>query len=112
MALSLGILIQFIDWEKPKEDIKDAEMNKAEDKSMEIIFRSHEESGRRMCPGEGLGMRVMALSLGTLIQCFDWEEATDESQGPLKTNLNKPKKRPLEIVFRPREALTQVLAQL
>ncbi|KAK2660212.1 hypothetical protein Ddye_006745 [Dipteronia dyeriana] len=68
--------------------------------------------GRRICPGEGLGMRVMALSLGTLIQCFDWEETTDESQGPSKTNLNKPKKRPLEIVFRPREALTKVLAQL
>ncbi|KAK4859930.1 hypothetical protein QYF36_014331 [Acer negundo] len=68
--------------------------------------------GRRICPGEGVGMRVVALSLGTLIQCFDWEEATDESQGQSKTNLNRPMKRPIEIVFRPREALTKVLAQL
>ncbi|KAI9200758.1 hypothetical protein LWI28_012891 [Acer negundo] len=68
--------------------------------------------GRRICPGEGMGMRVVALSLGTLIQCFDWEEATDESQGQSKTNLNRPMKRPIEIVFRPREALTKVLAQL
>ncbi|KAL5777669.1 hypothetical protein ACOSP7_010595 [Xanthoceras sorbifolium] len=60
--------------------------------------------GRRVCPGEGLGMRVMALSLGTLIQCFEWEE---------KTNLNKQsEERPVNIIFRPREALTKVLAQL
>ncbi|KAL5777667.1 hypothetical protein ACOSP7_010593 [Xanthoceras sorbifolium] len=64
--------------------------------------------GRRICPGEGFGMRVLALSLGTLIQCFDWEE----SQGPLKTNLSKPENKSAEIVFRPREAFTDLLAQL
>ncbi|KAL5847307.1 hypothetical protein ACOSQ3_010831 [Xanthoceras sorbifolium] len=68
--------------------------------------------GRRICPGEGLGMRVMALTLGTLIQCFEWEDARDESQGPSKTNLNMPENTSAEIVFRPREALTEVLAQL
>ncbi|TXG52487.1 hypothetical protein EZV62_021656 [Acer yangbiense] len=102
---------------------RDPELWKEPDRFMPERFLESEEGkerfkyiafgiGRRICPGEGLGMRVMALSLGTLIQCFDWEEATDESQGPLKTNLKKPKKRPLEIVFRPREALTKVLAQL
>ncbi|KAK0596324.1 hypothetical protein LWI29_014655 [Acer saccharum] len=102
---------------------RDPELWKEPDRFMPERFLESEEGkerfkyiafgiGRRICPGEGLGMRVMALSLGTLIQCFDWEEATDESQGLLKTNLNKPKKRPLEIVFQPREALTQVLAQL
>ncbi|KAK4841944.1 hypothetical protein QYF36_013037 [Acer negundo] len=55
-------------------------------------------------------MRIMALSIGTLIQCFDLEEARCESQGPLKTNMNKPEKiRSLEIVFRPRQALNEVL---
>ncbi|KAK3231292.1 hypothetical protein Dsin_003173 [Dipteronia sinensis] len=69
--------------------------------------------GRRKCPGVGLAMRIMALSIGSLIQCFDLEEARYESQGPLKTNMNKPEKiRSLEIVFRPREALNEVIAQL
>ncbi|KAK4841909.1 hypothetical protein QYF36_012401 [Acer negundo] len=71
------------------------------------------EPDRRKCPGVGLAMRIMALSIGTLIQCFDLEEARYESQGPLKTNMNKPEKiRSLEIVFRPREVLNEVLAQL
>ncbi|TXG52484.1 hypothetical protein EZV62_021653 [Acer yangbiense] len=69
--------------------------------------------GRRVCPGEGLGMRVMALSLGTLIQCFDWEEVKeDQSQVPVKTNPKKAEGKHAEIIFRPREALAKVLAQL
>ncbi|KAL5780165.1 hypothetical protein ACOSQ2_010902 [Xanthoceras sorbifolium] len=70
--------------------------------------------GRRVCPGEGLGMRVMGLSLGILIQYFEWEEVKDDSQVPIKkTNLNKQaEERPVNIIFRPREALTKVLAQL
>ncbi|TXG55846.1 hypothetical protein EZV62_017159 [Acer yangbiense] len=49
--------------------------------------------GRMVCPGEGLGMRVMALSLGTLIQCFDWKEVKeDQSQAPVKTNPKKAEK--------------------
>ncbi|KAH7526834.1 hypothetical protein JRO89_XSUnG0046900 [Xanthoceras sorbifolium] len=40
--------------------------------------------------------------------CFEWEDARDESQGPSKTNLNMPENTSAEIVFRPREALTEV----
>ncbi|KAK2660202.1 hypothetical protein Ddye_006735 [Dipteronia dyeriana] len=68
---------------------------------------------RRVCSGEGLGMRVMALSLGTLIQCFDWEKVKeDQSQAPVKTNPKKADERHVKIIFRPREALAKVLTQL
>ncbi|XP_010669387.2 cytochrome P450 81Q32 [Beta vulgaris subsp. vulgaris] len=35
-------------------------------------------SGRRICPGEGLAIRVLSLAIGSLIQCFDWERIDDQ----------------------------------
>nr|QNN89100.1 cytochrome P450 [Azadirachta indica] len=54
-------------------------------------------SGRRQCPGAGLATRLIALLLGTLIQCFEWEKAEEGS---------------VKIIFQPREALTKVLGEL
>lgn len=34
--------------------------------------------GRRACPGEGLALRAISMTLALLVQCFDWKRINDE----------------------------------
>ncbi|XP_058222410.1 cytochrome P450 81Q32-like isoform X2 [Rhododendron vialii] len=68
-------------------------------------------SGRRACPGVSLAMRVMALALGTLIQCFDWEKGEENSEGG-GNGRKMENGRLMPILFRPRKALMDALSEL
>uniref|UniRef100_A0A6P3YSE0 cytochrome P450 81E8-like n=1 Tax=Ziziphus jujuba TaxID=326968 RepID=A0A6P3YSE0_ZIZJJ len=68
--------------------------------------------GRRACPGAGLAQRVMSLTLGSLIQCFEWkkvsEEEIDMSEGKGTT---MPKAVPLEVMCKARPIMNHVLLE-
>ncbi|KAJ3690429.1 hypothetical protein LUZ61_019593 [Rhynchospora tenuis] len=69
--------------------------------------------GRRRCPGEALATREIGVVLGALIQCFDWQrigsEPIDLTEG---SGLTIPKAAPLEVMYRPRKIMTDVLLQV
>ncbi|KAF3438836.1 hypothetical protein FNV43_RR17111 [Rhamnella rubrinervis] len=68
--------------------------------------------GRRACPGAGLAQRVMGLTLGSLIQCFQWERVSDEeidmSEGK---GITMPKAVPLEAMCKARPIINYVLSE-
>ncbi|KAM3342122.1 hypothetical protein P3S68_027088 [Capsicum galapagoense] len=70
-------------------------------------------SGRRSCPGEGLAVRIIALSLGCIIQCFDWQrngkELIDMTE---ETGFNLPKAHPLVAKCKPRPVMANLLSHI
>ncbi|XP_042506701.1 cytochrome P450 81Q32-like [Macadamia integrifolia] len=68
--------------------------------------------GRRVCPGSGMGIRVVSLALGALLQCFEWgrvgPEKVDMSEDP---GLTMPKAKPLEAMYMPRPSMISLCSQ-
>ena len=68
--------------------------------------------GRRACPGIALAHRGVGLTLGSLIQCSEWErvgkEEVDMEEG---IGLTLPKAQPLEAMCKARPIMHKILSQ-
>ena len=68
--------------------------------------------GRRRCSGEPFAMRTLGVLLGTLIQSFEWKRLGDElidlTEG---CGLTTPLATPLEVMYRPRLAMKELLSE-
>nr|XP_023899800.1 isoflavone 3'-hydroxylase-like [Quercus suber] len=67
--------------------------------------------GRRACPGASLAQRTIGLTLGSLIQCFEWERISEEEVDMVEGNgITMPKAVALEAMCRARPIITKVLS--
>ncbi|TQE12149.1 hypothetical protein C1H46_002219 [Malus baccata] len=93
-------------WDDP-ESFKPERFESGEDMSHKLMPFG---SGRRACPGAGLAQRVVGLTLGSLIQCFEWErvgeEEVDMTEGK---GLTMPKAVPLEAMCKARSIVNKVI---
>ncbi|GKV11467.1 hypothetical protein SLEP1_g22726 [Rubroshorea leprosula] len=66
--------------------------------------------GRRACPGAGLGLRIVGLTLGSLLQCFEWKKLKDEEIDVLEgIGLTMPKARPIVGLCKARPIINKAL---
>ncbi|KAG5245731.1 cytochrome P450 family protein [Salix suchowensis] len=67
--------------------------------------------GRRACPGEVLAHKIMALTLGSLIQCFEWETVGGKKIDMTEKMINlMGRAEPLEVMCKARPNLNNVLS--
>ncbi|KAM0010391.1 putative cytochrome P450 [Helianthus debilis subsp. tardiflorus] len=66
--------------------------------------------GRRGCPGTNLGYRVLGLTLGTLLQAFEWEGlGIEEVDMSAFHGLSMAKLKPLQAVCKPCSNIAHIL---
>ncbi|KAF8404940.1 hypothetical protein HHK36_009835 [Tetracentron sinense] len=59
---------------------------------------------------DGLAMRMVALAVGALVQCFDWEESVDMNEEGAGIIL--PSDKLATAMYRPRQTMTKVFSEI
>ncbi|KAM6558027.1 hypothetical protein CsatA_027266 [Cannabis sativa] len=68
--------------------------------------------GRRSCPGNGMAQRVIGLTLGSLIQCFELQKESEEEVDMTERNsMTMPKAVPLEVICKSRPIMNSILSK-
>lgn len=66
--------------------------------------------GRRACPGAGLAQRLVSLTLGALVQCFEWERSGEELLDMTEDDgVTLPKMMPLRVMCKSRNIVSKVM---
>ncbi|KAJ0973735.1 hypothetical protein J5N97_015700 [Dioscorea zingiberensis] len=70
-------------------------------------------AGRRRCPGEKLGLRMVMTVVGIFVQCFDWEPMSEE-EVDMKAllGLTVPKIKPVMAKYKVRECMVGALSRV
>ncbi|XP_022774127.1 cytochrome P450 81D1-like [Durio zibethinus] len=68
--------------------------------------------GRRAFPGMGLANRIIGLTLGSLIQCFEWERINEKPINMVEGTggLAMPQNEPLEALCKVRSVMDNIVA--
>ncbi|KAK4277433.1 hypothetical protein QN277_015433 [Acacia crassicarpa] len=70
-------------------------------------------AGRRQCPGANLAKRIMALTIGSLVQAFEWKKIGDKQINMMEGDgLTLARLEPLVALIRPRQEMTPLLSGL
>ena len=70
-------------------------------------------AGRWACPGDKLAKRVVGMTLGALIQCFEWKRIGEKEIDMMEGGgITIPKVEPLIALCKPRDVMENVLLNL
>lgn len=93
-------------WDHPNEFMPDRFIGKSIDVKGQDFELLPFGSGRRMCPGYSLGLKVIQSSLANLLHGFTWKLPEKMKKEDLDMNeifgLSTPKKIPLVVIAKPR----------
>lgn len=69
-------------------------------------------TGRRVCPGSSMGLNIVSLALGSLIQCFEWRSVSQSGNMTYDSGLTVYKANSSEAMCSPRQNILKALSYI